>query len=124
MGSSPCFCDVALAVASPPPQGDRHGLLRLGLGQHVASPLEDPTWLNDQAWGVQLTVYDALGQNFDPRFRSNRPVEPTRDRYLIRLNLPFHLSLLAQHQRLLTTDGAFNIAIDAERPGQIQSAFQ
>jgi len=90
----------------------------------VAAAVEDSAGIDDHARRVNLSGYHAFGFNFDPTLGEDNAVEAAGYYNAIPLDLAFDLGAFTQDYGLLGDDVAFDIAVDAERAGNRERAFE
>src|ERR1700751_1142208 len=67
---------------------------------------------------------DTLRLNLDAAFGEDDAVKAARDDHAVAFNLTFDLSAFAKHDGLFGNDVAFHVAVNAERAGKRQRAFE
>src|SRR5258708_12640457 len=104
--------------------GNRHCGSGFRRSQHVTPAVEDATRLDHHARRVYLSSHNTFGLDLHATLRENHAVEAAGNHNAIALDLTFHLGAITKDHGLLRNDGAFHIAIDTERAGDGQSAFE
>ena len=104
--------------------GDRHSGGGIGGRQHVAAAIEDPAWIDDHARGMHFAGHDALGLDLDAALGEDYAIEAAGDHYAVSFNLALNFGAFTEDYGLLRNDITSDVAVDAERAGDLQRAFQ
>ncbi len=92
--------------------------------QHVAPAIENPTWIDDHARGVNFTRNHALGLNFNAASGEDDAIETPRDYDAIPFNLTFDFRIFPEDHGLFGDDVSLDVSIDAERSREGQRTFE
>ena len=90
----------------------------------MAAAVEYSAGINDHARRVNLSRYHTFYLDLHAAFCENHAVKSARDHHAIAFDLSFDFGAFSKNHRLLGDDVAFHVAINAERAGDRQRAFQ
>lgn len=90
----------------------------------MATAIEDSARVDHHARRMNFTGDHAFGLNLDSAFGEDNAVEAPGNHYAVSFYLTFDLCGIAEDHGLLGNDIAFDVAVDAERAGELERAFQ
>ena len=90
----------------------------------MAPAVEYSARVDNHAGGVDFTSHHSFGLNFHPALCKDHPVKSSGDDHAISLDLSFDFGRVTENDGLLGDDVAFDVAIDAESPSDLQSALK
>jgi len=73
---------------------------------------------------MDLSGDNAFNLNFDPAFRENHTIKPAGDHHAISFDLTFDSGAFAENHCLLGNNVALDVAVNAERPRQLQRSLK
>ena len=90
----------------------------------MTAPIEDASGINDHTRRMHLASDDALGLNLHAALRKNHAVKAAGDDDAVAFDLSLDAGTFAEHHSLLRDDVALHLAVNAERPFELERALQ
>lgn len=106
------------------PNGDSQRLLSVFHVSHMAPAVQDPAGLDHQAGRMDFAADDSFREDFHPPFGRQDAFKSPAHHYMIAVDFAFDPSVFPNDYGGVGNDCPFHIAVDAERPSELDFPFE